>query len=77
MPAAARKSGKRKRPLTPLAEWLEAEGVSQQQLADEVGCTQSAIGMIAAGQRAPRRDLLSRLIRRTRLTAEQILGVKR
>jgi len=44
-----------------LDQWLTARGVTQQQAADLIGCAQSHIAMLAAGQRAPSLNMLRRI----------------
>jgi transcriptional regulator with XRE-family HTH domain len=58
-----------------LREWLSVKGVTQKQLADRIGSTQSAIAKYLAGQK-PRDPYMDRIYRETggEVTANDFYG---
>jgi transcriptional regulator with XRE-family HTH domain len=54
----------------PVYLWRQASGVSQRSLADEIGCNQSFLSLIEAGERSPSLVMAARLKRATGLPLE-------
>lgn len=57
-----------------LAEWLEASGLTQAELAARVGVQQPVISRLVRGQRMPSAKLAVRLARVTGLPLESLLS---
>jgi transcriptional regulator with XRE-family HTH domain len=58
------------KPVHPLRQWRDQQGLSQTQLAELAGTTQGMIGHIERYIRIPRPDLLERLVNCTGLPTE-------
>jgi transcriptional regulator with XRE-family HTH domain len=54
----------------PVYLWRKSGGISQQALAAEIGCTQSFLSQIEAGERSPSLVMAARLKRATGLPFE-------
>jgi transcriptional regulator with XRE-family HTH domain len=54
----------------PVYLWRKSSGVSQRSLADAIGCNQSFLSLLEAGERSPSLALAARLKRATGLPLE-------
>lgn len=57
-----------------IRQWREAAGLSQQQLAERIGTTQSAISRWEHGRDEPRLSTLAAILRGCGLTGELVVG---
>jgi transcriptional regulator with XRE-family HTH domain len=48
-----------------LAEWLQKNGVSQDEFADRIKCDRTSVTRYVNGRRMPRREVLARIVAET------------
>lgn len=60
-----------------LSDLLRKRNMTQRELADRVGCTESAMSRYIRGERTPRISVVVRIALETDITSDYLLGIER